>query len=126
MISLLIARARVAFVLSLPISAARAGQTLLRWAGVLFLLALAPTLFMGLVGYDNRQRHERPRLLQGEPRRLFPACCARLDCHPRLRSRGETLADRDQRREAKGGILSPGPRSNRHQLTGPREIALDH
>ncbi|MCG3195111.1 MAG: hypothetical protein DIJKHBIC_04381 [Thermoanaerobaculia bacterium] len=50
MISLLIAGACVAFVLSLPISATRAGQTLRRWAGVLFLLALAPALFMGLVG----------------------------------------------------------------------------
>ena len=47
MISLLIARACVAFVLSLPISATRAGQTLRRWAGVLFLLALAPALFVG-------------------------------------------------------------------------------
>ena len=50
MISFLIAGACVAFVLSLPISATRAGQTLRRWAGVLFLLALAPALFMGLVG----------------------------------------------------------------------------
>jgi len=49
-ISFLIAGACVAFVLSLPISATRAGQTLRRWAGVLFLLALAPALFMGLVG----------------------------------------------------------------------------
>ncbi len=50
MISLLIAGACVAFVLSLPISATRAGQALRRWAGVLFLLALAPAFFMGLVG----------------------------------------------------------------------------
>ncbi|HQR67724.1 MAG TPA: hypothetical protein PLB02_10035 [Thermoanaerobaculia bacterium] len=50
MISLLIAGACVAFVLSLPISKTGAGQTLRRWAGVLFLLALAPALFMGLVG----------------------------------------------------------------------------
>ncbi len=50
MIPLLIAAACVAFVLSLPISATRAGQTLRRWAGVLFLLALAPSLFMGLFG----------------------------------------------------------------------------
>jgi hypothetical protein len=46
----LIASACVAFVLSLPISATKAGQTLRRWAGVLFLLALAPALFMGLFG----------------------------------------------------------------------------
>lgn len=50
MISFLIAGACIAFVLSLPISATRVGQTLRRWAGVLFLLALAPALFMGLVG----------------------------------------------------------------------------
>ncbi|HQR45270.1 MAG TPA: hypothetical protein PK598_04540, partial [Thermoanaerobaculia bacterium] len=49
-ISFLIASACVVFVLSLPISATKAGQTLRRWAGVLFLLALAPALFMGLVG----------------------------------------------------------------------------
>jgi len=49
-ISLLIAAACVVFVLSLPISATKAGQTLRRWAGVLFLLALAPALFMGLIG----------------------------------------------------------------------------
>ena len=50
MISFLIASACVVFVLSLPISATKAGQTLRRWAGVLFLLALAPALFVGLVG----------------------------------------------------------------------------
>ncbi len=50
MISFLIAAACVAFVLSLPISKTGAGQTLRRWAGVLFLLALAPALFMGLLG----------------------------------------------------------------------------
>ncbi|MCK6681009.1 MAG: hypothetical protein L6R30_01155 [Thermoanaerobaculia bacterium] len=50
MISFLIAAACVVFVLSLPISATKAGQTLRRWAGVLFLLALAPALFMGLNG----------------------------------------------------------------------------
>ena len=50
MISFLVASACVVFVLSLPISATKAGQTLRRWAGVLFLLALAPALFVGLVG----------------------------------------------------------------------------
>ena len=50
MISFLIAAACVVFVLSLPISATKAGQTLRRWAGVLFLLALAPALFVGLIG----------------------------------------------------------------------------
>jgi hypothetical protein len=49
-IAFLIAAACVAIVLSLPISATKAGQTLRRWAGVLFLLALAPALFMGLLG----------------------------------------------------------------------------
>lgn len=49
-----------------------------------------------------------------------------LHSHPRLRSRAETLADRDQRREANGGILRPGPRSNRRQLTGDRGVALAH
>ena len=50
MIAFLFAAACVAFVLSLPISATSAGQTLRRWAGALFLLALAPALFMGLFG----------------------------------------------------------------------------
>ena len=50
MISFLIAGAWVALVLSLPISATRAGQTLQSWAGVLFLLALSTPLLMGLVG----------------------------------------------------------------------------
>ena len=50
MIALLIAAACVAFVLSLPISATKTGQTLRRWACVLFLLALAPAVFMGLFG----------------------------------------------------------------------------
>ncbi|MFN7988866.1 MAG: hypothetical protein U0529_15445 [Thermoanaerobaculia bacterium] len=50
MISFLVAAACIVFVLSLPISATKAGQTLRRWAGVLFLMALAPALFVGLVG----------------------------------------------------------------------------
>ena len=50
MIAFLIASACVAFVLSLPLSATKAGQTLRKWAGLLFLLALAPALFMGLFG----------------------------------------------------------------------------
>lgn len=54
MIALLIAAACVAFVLSLPISSTTAGQTLRRWAGLLFLLALAPALFMGLLGEMGR------------------------------------------------------------------------
>jgi hypothetical protein len=49
-IALLFAAACVAFVLSLPISATGAGQTLRRWAMMFFLLALAPALFVGLFG----------------------------------------------------------------------------
>lgn len=50
MSSFLIASACVVLVLSLPISATKAGPTLRRWAGVLLLLALTPAIFVGLVG----------------------------------------------------------------------------
>lgn len=39
-----------------------------------------------------------------------------LHSHPRLRSRAETLADRDQRREASGGFLRPGPKGRTPQV----------
>jgi hypothetical protein len=48
-LALLIASACVAFVLSLPIGATRAGQTLRKWAAVLLLAAFLPALFVGLV-----------------------------------------------------------------------------
>ena len=50
-----------------------------------------------------------------------------LHNHPRLRSRAETLAERDRRREASGGFLRPGPRSSRQErVAGQRGVALDH
>jgi hypothetical protein len=49
-IALLVAAACVVFVLSLPISATKTGGLLRSWAGVLFLLALAPAIFFGLFG----------------------------------------------------------------------------
>ena len=50
-----------------------------------------------------------------------------LHSHPRLRSRAETLADRDQRRVSSGGFLRPGPRSSRlERAAGQRGVALDH
>lgn len=41
-----------------------------------------------------------------------------LHSHPRLRSRAETLAERDQRRAVSGGMLRPGPRSDRRDRDG--------
>ena len=39
-----------------------------------------------------------------------------LHSHPRLRSRAETLADRDQRRASSGGFLRPGPKGRTPQV----------
>ena len=39
-----------------------------------------------------------------------------LHSHPRLRSRGKTLADRDRRRVSRGGFLRPGPKGRSPHL----------
>jgi hypothetical protein len=50
-----------------------------------------------------------------------------LHSHPRLRSRAETLADRDQRRAVSGGVLRPGPRSkSRHQVAASEKLGANH
>ena len=48
-----------------------------------------------------------------------------LHSHPRLRSRAETLAERDQRRASSGGFLRPGPRAtSRGQVSSLGRDAL--
>jgi hypothetical protein len=49
-----------------------------------------------------------------------------LHSHPRLRSRAETLAERDRRRAPSGGFLRPGPRSaSRGQISSLGRDTLD-
>lgn len=45
-----LAAACLVFVIALPLGKTGIGATLRRWAGALFLLALAPSLFFGLIG----------------------------------------------------------------------------
>ena len=53
-VGLALAGACLLFVLSLPLGKGETATTLRRWAGVLFVLALAPSLVVGIAGSGTR------------------------------------------------------------------------